>query len=92
MGPIYDRTNDRLGTSDQMVIRTGKRLIDAAKALRDTEQVPPGVDNPELYAVRSGGIVLPHGVDWVEATTGLRKAWAEHPELSRSVLGGLPAV
>jgi phenylpropionate dioxygenase-like ring-hydroxylating dioxygenase large terminal subunit len=92
MGPIYDRTNERLGTSDQMIIRTRKRLIDAARALRDTGKVPPGVDDPAVYAVRSGGAVLPRGADWIEATRELRKAGVEHPELTRAVLGGLPAV
>ena len=92
MGPIYDRTQERLGTSDTMIIRTRKRLIDAAKALRDAGQNPPGVDNPGVYAVRSGGVVLPRGADWVEATKELRKAWTQHPGLPRAVLGGLPAV
>jgi nitrite reductase/ring-hydroxylating ferredoxin subunit len=92
MGPVYDRTSEHLGTSDLMVIRTRRRLIDAAKALGDTGQTPPGVDDPGVYAVRSGGVVLPRGADWIEATRELRKAGAEHPGLSRSVLGGLPAV
>jgi nitrite reductase/ring-hydroxylating ferredoxin subunit len=92
MGPIYDRTNERLGSSDAMVIRTRKRLIDAAKELRDTGKVPPGVDDPSVYAVRSGGVVLPRDADWIEATRELRRAWVEHPGLSRAVLGGLPAV
>ena len=92
MGAIYDRTNERLGTSDQMIIRTRKRLIDAARALRDTGKVPPGVDDPGVYAVRSGGALLARGADWVEATRELRKAGSEHPGLTRAVLGGLPAV
>jgi phthalate 4,5-dioxygenase len=92
MGPIYDRTNEHLGTSDQMIIRTRTRLIDAARALRDTGKVPPGVDDPGVYAVRSGGVLLPRGADWIEATRELRKAGVEHPGLSRAVLGGLPAV
>jgi len=92
MGPISDRTQERLGTSDAMVIRTRKRLIDAAKALRDRGQVPPGVDNPEVYAVRSGGVVLPQEANWIEATAELRRGWAKHAELSRDVLGGVPAV
>src|SRR5207244_10779715 len=78
MGPIYDRTNERLGSSDAMVIRTRKRLIDAAKALRDSGKVPPGVDDPGVYAVRSGGVVLPRGLDWIEGTRGLRTARREH--------------
>jgi nitrite reductase/ring-hydroxylating ferredoxin subunit len=92
MGPIYDRAQERLGTSDQMIIRTRKRLIEAARALRDRGQVPPGVDNPEVYAVRSGGVVLPRSASWVEATRELRKAGREHRGLTRAVLGGLPAV
>ena len=92
MGPIYDRTQERLGSSDQMVIRTRKRLIDAARALRDHGTVPPGVDDPGVYQVRSGGAILPRGANWIEATRELRRAGVKHPGLSRSVLGGLPAV
>lgn len=92
MGPIYDRTQEHLATSDLMVIRTRKRLIDAAKALRDKGQAPPGVDAPHVYAARSGGVILPRDADWLDATKDLRKARAQHPQLSRSVLGGIPAV
>ena len=92
MGPVYDRTQEHLATSDVMVIRTRKRLIDAARALRDTGGVPPGVDDPAVYAVRSGGVVLARDADWIDATRELRRAGVTHPGLSRSVLGGLPAV
>ena len=92
MGEIYDRTQERLGTSDVMIIRTRKRLIDAARALRDRAQVPPGVDEPEVYAIRSGGVVLPTEADWIGATAERRRGWAKHPDLSRDVLGGVPAV
>jgi hypothetical protein len=92
MGPIYDRTDERLGSSDAMIIRTRKRLIDAAKALRDSGKVPPGVDDPGVYAVRSGGVVLPRDADWIESTRELRRAGVTHPRLTRDVLGGLPAV
>jgi phenylpropionate dioxygenase-like ring-hydroxylating dioxygenase large terminal subunit len=92
MGAIYDRTEEHLGTSDMMVIRTRKRLIDAARALRDAGTIPPGVDDPGVYAVRSGGAVLPRDADWIEATKELRQAGVEHPQLTRTVLGGLPAV
>jgi nitrite reductase/ring-hydroxylating ferredoxin subunit len=92
MGDIYDRTQEHLGTSDAMVIRTRKRLIDAAKALRDRGETPPGVDAPDVYETRSGGVVLPNDANWVEATKALRRANVTHPGLSRDVLGGLPAV
>ena len=48
-----------------------------------------GVDNPEVYQVRSGGVYLPQGVDWVEATRELRKAYVEHPELDPLLNGPL---
>ena len=75
-----------------MVIRTRKRLIDASRALRDGGQVPPGVDQPGVYAIRSGGVVLPEGANWIESTAELRRGWAKHADLSRDVLGGVPAV
>jgi phenylpropionate dioxygenase-like ring-hydroxylating dioxygenase large terminal subunit len=92
MGPIYKRWEEHLGTSDAMIIRTRRRLIDAARALRENGAVPPGAEQPSVYAVRSGGIVLPSGVSWVEATDERRKAFVNHDGLSREVLGGIPAV
>jgi hypothetical protein len=81
MGPIYDRSKEHLGTADAMVIRTRLRLLNAAKALRDRGETPPGVDCPEVYRQRSGGVILPRSVDWWEATTELRKAYATHEGL-----------
>jgi nitrite reductase/ring-hydroxylating ferredoxin subunit len=73
MGTVYRRTQEHLGTSDAMVIRTRRRLINAAKALRDHGTPPPAVDRPELYRIRSGGIILPRSADWLEATKPLRE-------------------
>ena len=73
MGPIMDRTNEHLGTTDQMIIRTRRRYIAAAKALRDQGVTPPGVDQPQAYHQRSGLIILPRSVDWWEATRELRE-------------------
>jgi hypothetical protein len=78
MGPIYDRSTEHLGTTDAMVIRTRQRLMRAAMALRDHGEIPPGVDNPEVYRQRSGGVVLPRAADWWEETRGLRKAFVSH--------------
>jgi phenylpropionate dioxygenase-like ring-hydroxylating dioxygenase large terminal subunit len=91
MGRIVDRTKERLGTSDQMIIRTRQRLIKAARALLEGE-TPPEPDHPEWYGVRSGGMMLPVGVDWVEASSELRKGFIKHPELDLAVIGGIPAV
>ena len=78
MGMVYERHQEHLGTSDAMVIKTRRRLLNAAKALRDHGVTPPGVDNPSAYCVRSGGTILPRDADWLEATAELRKAFAAH--------------
>src|SRR5437870_13398526 len=87
MGVIYDRTQEHLGSSDAMVIRTRRRLLDAARALAERGTIPPGVDHPEVYRQRSGGAVLPEGTSWVEATAELRKAYVRHPELNPALSG-----
>ena len=50
MGPIYDRTQEHLGTTDAMVIFMRRRLIDAARALREQGVVPANVDDPPSTA------------------------------------------
>ena len=77
MGSIYQRQNEHLGTTDAMIIRTRQRLIRAAEAYRDRGEIPPCVHNPAVYAVRSGWTVLPNGVDWLEGTRELRRAFVE---------------
>ena len=73
MGEIVDRSKEHLGTSDLMVIRLRQMLLRNARRLRDHGEVPPAVDNPEVYAVRSGGIVLPNGVNGVDATLDVQQ-------------------
>jgi phthalate 4,5-dioxygenase len=80
MGATADRTQEHLGTSDAMIIRTRRRLLKTASDLRQGI-IPPTVDHPELYRQRSGGVILPKSADWVEATEELRTAFVERPEL-----------
>jgi phenylpropionate dioxygenase-like ring-hydroxylating dioxygenase large terminal subunit len=88
MGPIYDRTQEHLASADAMIIRTRQRLLRAAVALREQGTVPPGVDDPQVYGVRTGSVVLPRDVDWLEGTEHLRKAFVEHPDLIEQKLAG----
>jgi hypothetical protein len=94
MGPIIDRTEEHLGSSDAMVIRTRRRVINAARALRDGGAVPPGVDHPEVYRYRSGGVILPRSADWLEATKKLRQAFPEGSpqEIAAPVTAPQPAI
>jgi len=76
MGAIYDRSSEHLGTTDALIIRTRRKLIQTAKALQEHGITPPGVDQPEVYRQRSGGVVLPRGVDWWDGTAELRARWS----------------
>jgi len=64
MGTIYDRTQERLGMSDSGIIRVRRRLMLAAKDLRERGITPPGLRSPEAYRVRSAAVVLPRTVSW----------------------------
>jgi len=75
MGPIYDRSREHLGTTDQFIIRARRMMIRAARALERDGIVPPGVDTPEVYRQRSGEIILPRTQDWWETYVNLRRTW-----------------
>jgi hypothetical protein len=75
MGPIYKRYNEHLGTTDAMIIRTRRKMLAAAKALREEGVIPPGVDNPEVYRQRSGEVILPRDVFWWDATKPMREVF-----------------
>ena len=78
MGPIYDRSHEHLGTTDALIIRTRRRVLAAARVLQDSGTPPPGSENPEVYAQRSGQVILPRTVDWWKETQELRKGFVEH--------------
>jgi len=76
MGPIADRTKENLGTSDQMIIRTRRRLMRAVRAYAENGTLPPGAENPDFYAnVRSGYVTLPETTDWLEKVNEVRREW-----------------
>jgi phenylpropionate dioxygenase-like ring-hydroxylating dioxygenase large terminal subunit len=81
MGPIIDRTQEHLGVADSYMIRIRRRLLAAARALAESGQVPPGVDDPDAFLVRSGALGLPNDADWLEAADILRGGWGVLPEL-----------
>lgn len=89
MGTIYDRSRERLGSTDSALIRMRRRLLSAVRAHATHGVTPPGVDDPTAYRVRSGGVFLPEAADWVEATRELRRAFATHPHLDPAINGPL---
>jgi nitrite reductase/ring-hydroxylating ferredoxin subunit len=76
-GAIVDRSKEALGTTDAMLIRVRRRLLDAARALRENGTVPPGVDQPRVYRQRSGWIVLPSEQDYWEASRQVREGFQQ---------------
>jgi phenylpropionate dioxygenase-like ring-hydroxylating dioxygenase large terminal subunit len=70
MGPIYDRTQEHLGSSDVAVISARRRLIKLATDLRSGVE-PFAAAHPELYRVRSAVKVLPRHVPFLEGTGDL---------------------
>jgi hypothetical protein len=88
MGPIYDRSHEHLGTSDSMIIRTRRRWIAVAKAFAENGVLPPNIDAPRTYRLRSGEVILPRSADWWDGSRDLReKSLSQPPELTRSPAG-----
>ena len=79
MGPIVDRTKERLVSADSGIIKARRKLVQAAQDLRDHGVTPPGVDTKH-HRVRSVSIVLPKEESFLEscrdaltATPGVRQ-------------------
>ena len=75
MGPVVDRTREHLGPADAMIVRARRRLLGAARALREHGATPPGVDEPRIYRLRPVGAVLARDADWVADTRAAREAF-----------------
>ena len=73
MGPIFDRTQEHLGTSDRGIIAVRRKLASRVRALQDRGELPPEPWAPDVYRVRSDALLLRAGQDWFEATEERRK-------------------
>lgn len=64
MGPIYDRTQEHLGSTDKAISRMRHILISAAKALAAGKK-PPAVDaDLDFRSIRGAEKILEPGEDW----------------------------
>lgn len=73
MGPIVDRSVETLGSADAAIVKFRRRLL---KMARDLEQgvEPQAASAAELYRVRSAGMILDRGVDFVEGLASRMRA------------------
>jgi phthalate 4,5-dioxygenase len=68
MGPIVDRSKERLVPADSGIIKARQKLRKTAIALRDEGVTPPGVDTAH-HRVRSAAVVLPKEEGFLDAVT-----------------------
>ena len=87
MGALLDRTVEHVGTSDAMIIKIRRRLMEAAQAFELHKVVPPGVEDPEVYRTRAAGQLLrPRNPD---LAAGLLEAAAQlHSDQPQPPIGG----
>ena len=58
MGAILDHSFEHLAPSDLMITRTRRRLLMAARALRDNRVPPPGAENVQVFRDARGGYFI----------------------------------
>jgi hypothetical protein len=78
MGPIVDRTRERLTKADVNIVALRHQLARAAERLRDHGTPPPGSRDASAYRCRPLAITLPQDADWIAETESYR-----HPVSSR---------
>jgi phthalate 4,5-dioxygenase len=81
MGPIADRTKERLVPADSGIIKARQKLRKAAIALRDEGVTPPGVDTAH-HRVRSAAVVLPQAESFLDSCRDAVKATPGVPHAS----------
>jgi phthalate 4,5-dioxygenase oxygenase subunit len=68
MGEIVDRENETLASSDIMVARVRRLLVDSANAWRHERRLPHSASHPECYGgVRGGQFVADPSAEWIGA-------------------------
>jgi hypothetical protein len=65
MGPVYDRTQENLRSSDRGVIQVRRLLIRTLEAFQDEGRQPPAVD-PATHRARAVAMELPRNASWSE--------------------------
>jgi phthalate 4,5-dioxygenase len=67
MGAVTDHGFEHLAPSDQMITRTRRRLLMAARALYENGVLPPGVESAEVFRdARSGYFITDEQRSWQE--------------------------
>jgi hypothetical protein len=81
MGPIVDRSRERLGASDSAIIAWRKMMLKVAKDLSAGKE-PKLARDPTLYNRRSASLIIDRDADWVAAAEPLFRAQPNAAKLS----------
>jgi phthalate 4,5-dioxygenase oxygenase subunit len=68
MGPICDRTREKLAPTDRGIMLARRKLLKAVKEFQEAGKEPPGID-PDTHAVRSASLLLPRDQAYNEAAS-----------------------
>ncbi len=85
MGPIYDRTQEQLGSTDKAITRMRHILLSAAKGLAEGKE-PPAVGERDYRSIFGAEKILAPGEDWRTLATPKDPALAEALGLARTDL------
>ena len=70
MGPIYDRTQEQLGSTDRAISRMRHILISAAKGLAEGKEPPAVGAGLDYRSIHGAEKILEPGQDWRDLGTG----------------------
>jgi phthalate 4,5-dioxygenase oxygenase subunit len=85
MGPIADRTHDRLGASDLAIVEFRKQMLEAVQAFQNGEAAIGTGDKAISHEVCAFQAIVPKTTDW--RTFEIRPVWADgldRPEMEPS--------
>ena len=88
MGPIYDRSQEQLGSTDRAITRMRHILISAARGLAEGKE-PPAVGERDYRSIFGAEKILAPGEDWRTLATPADPAFAEVLDLANGQPGQL---
>lgn len=81
MGPICDRTKEKLAPTDKGIMMARRKLFKAIKEFQEDGKLPPGVD-PEQQKVRSASVLLPRDQHYKDGAEDAMRAKPGEPHAS----------
>jgi phenylpropionate dioxygenase-like ring-hydroxylating dioxygenase large terminal subunit len=81
MGPICDRTNEKLAPTDKGIMMARRMLFKAIRNLQEKGERPPGVD-PEQHNIRAVSVLLPRDQHYKDAAKDALRVQPGEPHAS----------